>query len=100
MMSDVYLCDLPAVGNIFCALDDEMTVSHLLAFLLAVFSIAVPIGIWSIIISEKIYEDPQAWLVKPTNRAYGQTQEFDVIFDHSEIYANHPELIGQRCCHC
>lgn len=70
MMSDVYLCDLPAVGKIFCALDDEMTVSHLLAFLLAVFSIAVPIGIWSIIISEKIYEDPQAWLVKPTNRAY------------------------------
>lgn len=70
MMSDVYLCDLPAIGGIFCSLDDEMTVSHLLAFLLAVFSIVVPMGIWSEVIKQRIYEDPQSWLTKPTNRAY------------------------------
>ncbi|WP_156882985.1 hypothetical protein [Rhodovulum sp. P5] len=70
MMSDVYLCDLPAVGALFCAVDDEMTVSHLLSFLLAIFSIAVPIGIWSHILSERIFDDPQSWFIKPTNRAY------------------------------
>ena len=70
MLSDVYLCDLPGVGGIFCAIDEEMTVSHLLAFLLAVFSVAIPMAIWSEVITLRIYEDPQAWLIKPTNRVF------------------------------
>jgi len=70
MMSDVYLCDLPGAGGMFCLVDDEMTVSHLLAFLLAVFSIAVPMAIWSEVISRRIYEDPKAWLSNPTNKIY------------------------------
>ncbi|WP_143181431.1 hypothetical protein [Pseudovibrio exalbescens] len=70
MMSNVYLCDLPGAGGIFCGIDDEMTVSHLLAFLLAVFSIAVPMAIWSEVISRGIYRDPKAWLADPTNKIY------------------------------
>ena len=70
MMSDVYLCDLPGAGKLFCGIDEEMTVSHLLAFLLAVFSIAVPIAIWAEVFSRRILDDPQAWFSKPTNRAY------------------------------
>lgn len=70
VMSDVYLCDQPAIGRLFCVIDDEMTVSHLLALLLAIFSIAVPIAIWAQIIEQRIHEDPGAWLARPANRIY------------------------------
>ena len=70
MMSDVYLCDLPGAGAVFCQIDDEMTVSHLLAFLLAVFSIVVPLVIWSEIIDQQIFDDPGAWLASPANKVW------------------------------
>lgn len=70
MMSDVYLCDLPGIGRAFCAIDDEMTVSHLLALLLAIFSIAVQLAIWSEFLRQRIYEDPQGWFAVPTNKVY------------------------------
>ncbi len=70
MLSDVYLCDLPLMGAPFCALDEEMTVSHLLALLLAIFSIAVPIAIWNEMFRQNIFDDPQGWIAKPANRIY------------------------------
>ncbi|CTQ55627.1 hypothetical protein LP7551_04170 [Roseibium album] len=70
MMSDVYLCDLPGAGGVFCMIDEEMTVSHLLAFLLAVFSILVPMALWSEVLSREIYLDPKSWLSNPTNKIY------------------------------
>lgn len=68
LASNQYLCDLPGAGGLFCALDEDMTVSHLLAFLLAVFSVAVPIMIWSAVLDENIHEDPRSWLASPMNR--------------------------------
>lgn len=68
LASNQYLCDLPGVGGLFCVLDEDMTVSHLLAFLLAVFSVAVPIMIWSVVVDESIHEDPRTWLANPMNR--------------------------------
>jgi hypothetical protein len=70
MMSDVYLCDLPGAGMFFCEFDDEMTVSHLLSFLLAVFSIIVPIAIWSQVLGQKIFDDLGGWLSNPANRVW------------------------------
>ncbi|MEM7547704.1 MAG: hypothetical protein AAF367_19430 [Pseudomonadota bacterium] len=70
MLSDVYLCDLPLIGPPSCALDDEMTVSHLLALLLAIFSIAVPMAIWNEMFRQDIFADPQGWIAKPANRIY------------------------------
>lgn len=68
MLSDVFLCDLPGIGRMFCAIDDEMTVSHLLALMLAIFSIAVPMMIWNEVLSQNIFADPQSWICKPGNR--------------------------------
>lgn len=68
LASKVYLAELPLIGGLFGVLDDEMTVSHLLAILLAVFSIAVPIMIWSVALEERVFDDPQAWIAQPANR--------------------------------
>lgn len=68
LMSDVYMCDIPVVGNLFCAVDDEMAVGHLLSLLLAGFSVGVPIAIFSTILKQKVLDDPQGWISKPTNR--------------------------------
>jgi len=68
LASNQHLCDLPGAGGLFCIIDEDMTVSHLLAFLLAVFSVAVPIMIWSAVLDENIHEDPRAWLASPMNR--------------------------------
>ncbi|AJE47968.1 hypothetical protein SAMN05443573_102243 [Celeribacter indicus] len=68
LISGQYLCDLPGFGGLFCVIDEDMTVSHLLAFLLAVFSVAVPMMIWSAVLDENIHEDPRAWLASPMNR--------------------------------
>jgi len=53
---------------VFCVIDEDMTVSHLLALVLAVFTVAVPIMIWSAVLDENIHEDPRAWLASPMNR--------------------------------
>jgi hypothetical protein len=66
--SSHYLSELPVAGRIFEILDPETTVSHLLAFLLSVFSVAVPVLIWSVIITEKVHLDHQRWLANPVNR--------------------------------
>lgn len=66
--SNVLLSELPGVGKLFAIIDEDATVSHLLAFLLAVFSVAVPIMIWSVVLAEKVYLDHQRWLANPVNR--------------------------------
>lgn len=68
LASNVYLSELPGIGKLFGLIDEEATVSHLLAFLLAVFSVAVPIMIWSVVLAEKVHLDHQAWLANPVNR--------------------------------
>jgi hypothetical protein len=68
LASNVYLSELPGIGKLFGLIDEEATVSHLLAFLLAVFSVAVPIMIWSVVLDEKVHLDHQAWLANPVNR--------------------------------
>jgi len=70
LMSHAYLSELPLIGGLFGWLDPEMTISHLLAFLLAIFSVAVPLFIWSVVLDQKVYENPQGWISDPTNRVY------------------------------
>jgi len=62
------LSDLPVVGGLFELIDEDATVSHLLAFLLAVFSVAVPIMIWNVVLTEGVHLDPRQWLAHPMNR--------------------------------
>ncbi|MEM1363322.1 MAG: hypothetical protein AAGF94_16675 [Pseudomonadota bacterium] len=68
LMGDVFLCDQPVIGGLFCLIDPEMTAAHLLAVLIAVFTLGVPIAIWSGVLEHDIHQDPQAWLAKPANR--------------------------------
>lgn len=70
LMGDVYLCDQPVIGALFCAIDEDMTATHLLAWLLAIFCIAVPMAIWNEVFKQNVLADPGLWLSNPTNRVY------------------------------
>ena len=65
LLSDVFLSELPGVGLIFAQIDEDLSVSHLIAAMLAFVSCAVPIFIWSEVLAQRIYADPQAWLAEP-----------------------------------
>lgn len=64
----VYLCDLPLAGFVFCAVGPDMSAMHLLALLMAVFSIFVPMMIWSEALRIGIFEDPEGWLALPGSK--------------------------------
>ena len=65
LLSDVYLSELPGAGPVFAAVDEDLTVSHAIAAMLAFVSCAVPVFIWSEVLARRIYADPQAWLSEP-----------------------------------
>lgn len=68
LMSDTYLSELPVIGGVFAALDPEANASHIISILLATFSVATPIFIWSEIFRQKILDDPQEWFSHPQNQ--------------------------------
>lgn len=70
LFSDQFLSELPGVGPIFGMIDEEMTAAHLLAGILAFFTVFVPIHIWNVVLREKIHEQPQTWLSKPMNQVH------------------------------
>ena len=65
LLSDVYLSELPVTGRLFALIDEDMSVSHLIAAMLAFVSCAVPVFVWSEVLSQRIYTDPQGWLSEP-----------------------------------
>lgn len=95
ILSDVYLSELAGIGFIFSLIDEEMTVSHLLAGILAFFSCATPIYIWNIILSNNIHHDPQAWLSKPLNQIYAVLAGFLFVLVFSVEVVNLYTLIAQ-----
>lgn len=68
LMSDTYLNELPVIGTLFVAVDPDANASHIISFLLATFSVATPIFIWSEIFRQKILDDPQEWFSHPLNQ--------------------------------
>lgn len=70
LMPGLYLCDLAALGALVCNTAPDMTVSNLLALLLAVFSVAVPIVIWNAVLDSDVLEDPGAWFDNPANKVW------------------------------
>ncbi|PJB70252.1 MAG: hypothetical protein CO093_08555 [Alphaproteobacteria bacterium CG_4_9_14_3_um_filter_47_13] len=95
ILSDVYLSELAGIGFIFSLIDDEMTVSHLLAGILAFFSCATPIYIWNTILQNNIHHDPQAWLSKPLNQIYAVLAAFLFILVFAVEVVNLYTLIAQ-----
>lgn len=68
LLSDVYLSELPGAGIVFRAIDEDLTVSHAIAALLAFVSCAIPVFIWGEVLRQRIYLDPQAWLSDSSHR--------------------------------
>ena len=68
IMSDTYLSELPMIGTLFGALDPDANASHIVALLLAVFSVLTPLFIWTEIFRQKILDDPQEWFSHPQNQ--------------------------------
>ncbi len=68
IMNDSYLSELPIISVFFGALDPDANASHLVALLLAVFSVVTPLFIWAEIFRQKILDDPQEWFSHPQNQ--------------------------------
>lgn len=74
-----YLSEVPLIGSAFEAIAPEATPSHIIAVLLAFFIIAVPLYIWTYILSEKVLLDPQEWLSKPPNQIIASFAAFVLL---------------------
>ncbi len=68
LMNETYLSELPVIGGAFSALDPDANASHIISFLLATFSVATPLFIWTEIHRQKIMDDPQEWFSHPQNQ--------------------------------
>lgn len=68
LMSDTYLSELPVIGAMFSAIDPDANASHIISMLLATFSVATPLFIWSEVFRQKIMDDPQDWFSHPQNQ--------------------------------
>lgn len=96
VMSDVFLSELPGIGPLFSMVDEQMTVSHLLAAMLAFFSCAVPIYAWSIVLNEAVYENPRMWLAKPLNQLRAGFMFFIIVLVFVLEVTNLYTLIAQH----
>lgn len=96
LLSDVYLSELSGIGSLFMLIDEEMTVSNLLAGILAFFSVSTPVYIWSMVLKYRIHEDPQAWLSKPLNRIYAMLAGFIFLLVFGVEIVNLYTLIAQN----
>jgi len=67
LMSTTYLSELPLLGSVFSYTQDA-SARDLICFLLAIFSIGVPIIIFKFIDDEKIFADFQDWISHPQNK--------------------------------
>ena len=67
-MSQTYLSELPIVGLAFENIAPDANTSHLISGLLAVFSVSVPIVIWSYILENNILNNFQEFFSYPQNR--------------------------------
>lgn len=95
LLSDVYLSELSGVGFLFGLVDEDMTVSHLLAGILAFFSVGTPVYIWSAILKYRIHENLQAWLSKPVNQIYALLAGFVFLLVFGVEIVNLYTLIAQ-----
>ncbi|MGH1404336.1 MAG: hypothetical protein ACRBDL_08830 [Alphaproteobacteria bacterium] len=68
LLDHTLLSELPIIGGVFMRVDQEANGSHVLSFLLSIFSIAVPLMIWAEILRQKIMEDPQDWFQHRQNQ--------------------------------
>lgn len=68
LMSDTYLSELPVIGSAFNAVDPDANASHIISMLLATFSVATPLFIWSEVFRQNIMDDPRDWFSHPQNQ--------------------------------
>jgi len=68
LMNETYLSELPVIGGAFAALDPDANASHIISVLLATFSVATPLFIWTEIFRQRILDDPQDWFSHPQNQ--------------------------------
>lgn len=68
LMDEAYLSELPLIGEVFMYIDPDANASHLIAALLAIFSVATPLVIWTEIYQQNILDNPREWISHPQNQ--------------------------------
>ena len=68
LMNETYLSELPVIGMAFSRIDPDANASHIIAILLATFSVGTPLFLWGEIFRQKILENPQEWISHPQNQ--------------------------------
>lgn len=96
IMSDTYISELPIIGGVFSALDPDANASHIVALLLAVFSVVTPLFIWAEIFRQKILDDPQEWFSHPQSQIIAGFTGFILILLISLEVVNLYTLVAQE----
>lgn len=73
------LSELAIIGGIFTAIDPDANANDLITFLLATFSVATPIAIWSYILTNGIFSTSQDWFSHKPNRIIAGVAIFIVL---------------------
>ena len=68
LMGGTYLAELPILGLLFGWISPDATASHLIAALLAVFSISTPIILFSECLKQEIFSNAQEWFSHAQNK--------------------------------
>jgi hypothetical protein len=68
LMDETYLSDLPLIGEVFYQLDPDANASHIVAILLATFSVSTPLFIWAEIFNQNIFGNLREWISHPQNQ--------------------------------
>ena len=68
LMDGTYLSELPIIGAVFMYIDPDANASHIIALLLATFSVGTPLFIWAEIFRQNILDNPREWISHPQNQ--------------------------------
>lgn len=68
LMDETFLSDLPLIGEVFYRIDPDANASHIVAILLATFSVGTPLFIWTEIFRQGILDNPREWISHPQNK--------------------------------
>lgn len=96
LMDEAYLSELPIIGAVFMQIDPDANASHIVAILLATFSVGTPIFIWAEIFRQNIFDNPREWISHPQNQIIASTAALVLLLVVSLECVNLYSLIAKE----
>ena len=68
ILNEVYIEDTPIIGSIISTISPDATAGHLIAGVLALFSVVIPVTIFMEAFEHRVFDNPQQWLSERNNQ--------------------------------